>query len=358
MSRPGFTLPPPHSCKGWQVLVLLAVTLLVRLAPACTIPVFRYALDRWPADPFHLVIPSSVAKDPAIAKLLIPLRGNGPANLKIEENPAATEAKLIAGTEAGGTVWKGALDQNSLPALLDSPARREIIGRILAGESVIWVIVAGKKDGDKVAAERITKRLRYLEQVVALPPQDPNDPDSQLGPGPELRLKLTSITVSPEDPQEKLLCSMLAGKKCAEALAKGEPFAAPVFGRGRVLGAWPLAELDEAAIEDITMFLTGRCSCRVKNQSPGWDVLLQVDWESALEKAKPAGGKPAAAAAPAASRELEVITSTPVQESPDDDDFTVNSVTFTVEKFTWGEIAAGTAVFGAVMSAAILWMRR
>jgi hypothetical protein len=35
-------------------------------------------------------------------------------------------------------------------------------------------------------------------------------------------------------------------------------------------------------IEDTSLFLTGRCSCRVKNENPGWDLLLKVDWESAL----------------------------------------------------------------------------
>jgi hypothetical protein len=89
-----------------------------------------------------------------------------------------------------------------------------------------------------------------------------------------------------KDETEKLFCAMLAGKKSADALAKGESFAAPVVGRGRVLGSWKLTDLDDVALEDITMFLTGSCSCRVKNQNPGWDVLLKVDWESALEKAK------------------------------------------------------------------------
>ncbi|MFT5104551.1 MAG: hypothetical protein ACI9UA_000166, partial [Pseudoalteromonas tetraodonis] len=29
-------------------------------------------------------------------------------------------------------------------------------------------------------------------------------------------------------------------------------------------------------------FLTGACSCQVKAQNPGWDLLLSADWEKGL----------------------------------------------------------------------------
>jgi hypothetical protein len=33
------------------------------------------------------------------------------------------------------------------------------------------------------------------------------------------------------------------------------------------------------------MFLIGRCSCRVKDQNPGWDILMNTDWTQALAQA-------------------------------------------------------------------------
>ena len=269
-------------------LLSLALCLAASGAQACTIPVFRFALDRWEADGFRLVVPVANLKQQETSRLLIPLRGNASANIKIKEDGDAstTEARLMDSRDGDKTLWSGALNAETLQSLLDSPARKELLKRILDGESVIWVVVDNGGPESKATADRMEKRLRYLEQVIALPPQDPNDPDSQLGPGPALKLKLTLMRVSQADPAEKLFCAMLAGKKCSATLAKGEAFAAPVFGRGRVLGAWPMAELDNTALEDITMFLTGRCSCRVKNESPGWDVLLKVDWDSALRKAQ------------------------------------------------------------------------
>jgi hypothetical protein len=84
-------------------------------------------------------------------------------------------------------------------------------------------------------------------------------------------------------------------------------FASVVFGRGRVLGAWPLDILDDAALENACMFLVGRCGCRLKNENPGWDILLNLDWEKALSALQPADSKPAEApTAPAAAKPAAV----------------------------------------------------
>ncbi len=252
---------------------------------ACTIPVFRYALDRWETDRYRLTVPASTAQDAALTELLRPLRANGKANLDIvtAKDAAITEAELLDAKTGAQSLWKGALNAEAVAAVLDSPVRQQIRQRILAGESVIWVIVEAGKAEDAAEIERIEKRLRFLDQVAALPIQDPNDPDSQLGPGPALRLKFTTLRLRADDPAEKLLTAMLAGP--VGVLEPKQSFAAAVFGKGRVLGAWSLSRLDDATLEEACMFLVGRCSCRVKNDNPGWDLLLNVDWPLALAEA-------------------------------------------------------------------------
>lgn len=267
-----------------RIIVLAAlsgVLLLPRPASACTIPVFRYALDRWEADPFRLVVPKAWATDRDKVKLLVPLRGNGLANILVEESgdPALDHAKWLFPHD-DAVVSEGPLDAEALAAVLDSPVRRELVRRILQGDSVVWVVAT--KAGGESEVERVASRLRFLEQVAELPAQNPDDPDSQLGPGPELKLKFSVLPLSLENPAERHFAAMLAGPIHADFVKEGIPFAAPVFGRGRVLGAWPLEELDDLMIEDTSLFLTGRCSCRVKNENPGWDLLLKVDWETAL----------------------------------------------------------------------------
>src|SRR3954469_2150413 len=87
---------------------------------ACTIPVFRFALDRWEADPFRLVIPSSWGTQPEMIRLLVPLRGNSDANVRVAETSDAsvTEAKLLFPRD-DTPVWSGKLDATTLPGLLD-----------------------------------------------------------------------------------------------------------------------------------------------------------------------------------------------------------------------------------------------
>ena len=253
-------------------------------AECCTIPVFRFALDRWEADRFKLVIPADVAAKPEILDLLRPLRASGKANLDIttDRSGQAMRAELFSPQNGMRPVWTGELSAASLAALLDSPGRVALMNHILEGDSVTWVIVDTGTPADDAEVERITKRLNFLQLAAALPVQDPNDPDSQLGPGPELKLEFRVMRLRLDDLAEKSLIAMLAGPEGKVDASK--PFAAAVFGRGRVLGAWQLSQLNETGLEDACMFLIGRCSCRVKNENPGWDLLMNVDWVKALEK--------------------------------------------------------------------------
>lgn len=278
----GGGLAPVLSRVTCIVVVCLWIAVSSRAASACTIPVFRYALDRWEPDAFRLVVPRAWATDREMSKLLVPLRGNAVANVRVEESDdtAVDRARLFF-PHADSPLWQGDIDALVLMRLLDSPARRALRERLLAGDSVVWVVVT--TDADAAAVDRIASRLRFLEQVGELPEQNPDDPDSQLGPGPPLHLKFSVLRVSLADPGERIFAEMLAGPEHPEFVPRGVSFAAAVFGRGRVLGAWPLAELDDRALEDASLFLTGRCSCRIKNGNPGWDILLQVDWEAALE---------------------------------------------------------------------------
>lgn len=323
-----------RSSKPLALTIGCLYLLAAVLAEACTIPVFRYALDRWEADKFHLVLPATASKDTALQDLLRPLRANGKANLDIttSRDPALTVAELRPSRDdspdpATAPVWSGTLDGPALTALLDSPARKQIVDRILAGDSIIWILADSGSAADTAEAERIEKRLKFLEQVAALPIQDPNDPDSQLGPGPPLKLKFTLLRLRRDDPAEKVLLQMLAGTQKTKIDPAATSFAAVIFGKGRVLGAWPLADLDDRSLEETSMFLVGRCSCRLKTENPGWDLLLNVDWEKALKAAAETAAVSSPLSTPRApgsmpsdpspsSSEIITITSQPAPAEP------------------------------------------
>lgn len=307
-------------------LATLIIAICTSGACACTIPVFRFALDRWEADKFHLVMPAAVSQTPEVQDLLRPLRANGKANLDFStsKDPAQQDTILRYSRESEKQVWSGKLDAATLGAVLDSPARKKLVQQLLAGDSVIWVIADSGSRVDVLEVERIEKRLKFLEQVASLPIQDPNDPDSQLGPGPPLRLKFSTLRLRRDDPAEQLLLRMIAGPQGAFDPTRTS-FAGAVFGRGRVLGAWPLDILDDASLEDACMFLVGRCGCRLKNESPGWDILLNLDWEKALPAAATSAAQPAeseAASPPTIIPEFkplavpELVTILPEAEMP------------------------------------------
>lgn len=255
---------------------------------ACTIPVFRYALDRWNPDPYVLEVPFQLALKPEVDRVLRSLRASTAANLKIE--PVEKGSGLVLHSpwkqtwEAEATSSAEFADQ--LTAWVDSPVRRELATRILKGDSVVWVLVGtGETAQDAATADWVNQRLNYLQRVAFLPPQDPTDPSSQLGPGPALKLSFSLLKTSRQEPAESALLDQLLGKRLEEFRKDQRPWLAAVFGRGRVLGAWPAEELDRDGVDEACLFLLGACSCQVKEQNPGWDLLLAVDWESRLKEA-------------------------------------------------------------------------
>ncbi len=253
---------------------------------ACTIPVFRYALDRWPADPYALTVPKVWIESAAGEKFLTDLDKRS-INLRIvgEEEPEYQNKLFLPGPEML-ELWTGKeppADLKQLAKLLDSPARQQLAKLILNGASAVWVQVdSGNKEADDALFNTLSKRLEYLKNVAEIPPQDPFDPESRLGPGPELKVEFGLVRIRRNDPAEAAFVEMLAGSRKEKVWKDGMPFAAPVFGRGRTLGAWTAEDLDDEGIDEVCMYLLGACSCQVKRQNPGWDLMMDLDWDTKL----------------------------------------------------------------------------
>ena len=56
----------------------------------------------------------------------------------------------------------------------------------------------------------------------------------------------------------------------------------PVIGRGRVLYALVGKGNFEDTIAMASRFVVGPCSCQVKDQNPGFDLLMNVDWDEKI----------------------------------------------------------------------------
>ncbi len=303
---------------------------MVSTASACNIPVFRYALERWKPDECEMIVfvrgemPSELASRLAAAGFDLPnanssseaatppdvtpvgrvsvrvcdvAKLDGSAGVQRDDVAAKTWASLVetseqpielpyavvrAPTRKGPiAAWSGQLDEASLATLVQSPVRKELASRLLSGHSIVWLIVEGD---DSSATNSLQKRLldgsELLERKLTLP-DGVGLPGSELFSDLPLWVKFSVIRIDRNDPREAFLVNLLGGLQ-PKAFADGTDLLVPVFGRGRALEVIPVQSLSENLVEDIARFLCAACSCQVKDQNPGFDLLLSVDWNRQL----------------------------------------------------------------------------
>jgi hypothetical protein len=273
----------PFRAVPWALVLAAA-------APACDIPVFRYALVHWPADAYEAIVyhygPLG-SEETAVVETL-ERHARDPLNLRVrrvdlavekEASPVASKLPWVVlrypgSVETRGILWEGRPADLSLGRLTDSPARREVAMRILEGESAVWIFLeSGDRAKDEAAAALLGARLRDMEGKLKLPGA-PEEPVS-----PPLRLAFSVLRLSRADPTEEMLVRMLIrSEEGLESVA--EPMAFPVFGRGRKLEALVGKGISGDNVAEYCAFLAGPCSCQVKLQNPGIDLLLSAEWES------------------------------------------------------------------------------
>jgi hypothetical protein len=296
--------------------VACLATFLADSVCACNVPVFRYALQLWQPDPYEALVLHRGPLDEqhvGLVQILEDVIGNddAPANLALrtvdlEQLPDDDAQRLLeeAGapdelpwllvryppfTRTDRPAFRGPLDDSTVHALVDSPARRELVHRIGDGHSAVWVLVAsGDRDQDDAAAQLLRERLRHLEMTVDLSARDwyapdsspPSQPDTSRAaqPSHELRLQLSMVTVSRDDPAERAFVSMLINSE--PGLHEfDEPIAIPVYGRGRAHFALVGRGIAEENIDDTADFIASACSCEIKAQNPGADMLIRANWD-------------------------------------------------------------------------------
>jgi hypothetical protein len=278
---------------------------LVLALSVCNIPVFRYALERWRVSPYEAIVFRRGSLGEAERAFLREIRRSN-ANIDIREidlagSPEEADMSLwkaqgdrplpwvvVRFPDSGPAfppAWTGSLADLRSNGLLDSPARREVARRLLAGDSAVWVLLeSGRKEADDAAAARLRAELDRLEKELKLPVPAEDDPPL-LSEAP-LKIAFSILRIAPSDERERAFAGLLRTAE-PELEKADEPVAVPVFGRGRAL--WPLwgKDFSPEGIEEAAKFLTGACSCQVKELNPGVDLLFDVDWEASLAVAAP-----------------------------------------------------------------------
>ena len=127
----------------------------------------------------------------------------------------------------------------------------------------------------------MTTLLAKLAKAMKLPELEAVDAADFGRPGaselPGVRVDFSVLRVSRKVAAEKVFIKMLLGTEEDLADLKG-PMTFPVFGQGRALYALVDKGINEANIIEACEFLVGPCSCQVKQQNPGVDLLITANW--------------------------------------------------------------------------------
>lgn len=317
--------------RGAAALAGVLFLVAARPEPVCKIPVFRFALERWASAPYVALVFHKGPLSEADSKILDEARRSS-ANLAIEKvevggrmdpsvkkvweaqqaNPLPWVALLPPGSDDAPT-WTGRLEAATFRALVDSPARQEVVRRIMSGESAVWLLIdSGEKPKDDAAAAMLAAELPRLEKSIQLPTLGEDDPP--LRSKVPLKLKFSTLRLSRTDPAERGFVEiLLRGYRGPTG-----PVVVPVIGRGRAVWALAGDALKADAVADLAEFVTGSCSCEVKELNPGFDLLVSADWEALLDLGGPAEPPlqiPAPVLPPPRPREPEPAP-LPKEESP------------------------------------------
>jgi len=306
------------------LLPLLFFSTLVNTTQACSVPVFRYALERWEQDDFVAYVfyrdtigtaaKASVEELAGHSRRVIDSSGQ----IMTHSGTSAVASNLLLVTlnlndtlspfeqtlwkKYGGkelpwvlvrfplaariseNLWAGPVSTLPVEKLTASPGRTEMSRRLLAGESVVWIAVkGGNKSTDKKMLTILKRGIDSCNSVLSLPVLDTSDISEYLNPDrPTVRKEFSTIEIDASDPAEELFITML--QMCEPMLTKNrhQPALFPIFGRGRCLFALAGSGMSVEHILEANAFLIGACACTVKEQNPGRDLLLSGDWDSGV----------------------------------------------------------------------------
>jgi len=359
----------------------LALSFLACSLPvaACDTPLFRHALENWAADAYFVVVFHRGRLTPAQQEAVAYLRkteATGAANLSVhlvdldgqverrmqelwnrlpEKNPprmVVTYPFMIRPAEIPPgqlealplppVVWTGPVTKAAAKKLVHSPLRKRIRDLLLEGQTAVWVLVeCGDRAADQAAARTLTQELARMSSQLELGPEAIAAVSEG---GPELKLSFSLVRLSADAADEKPLLGMLLGlERGLDVEHQTQPMAFAIFGRGRALTPLVGKGINSENIENECRYLIGACSCIVKQQNPGADLLVAADWEAAFADvvASPVALPPVASLAGIAEAAGAV--------SPDDDSFPVVRVAV---------ICALVAIAVLVVVVGRRWVRR
>ena len=291
--------------------------LLASRGNACSVPVFRYALEQWTPDSYRLVIlHDEDLADETNTRIekSVELLKDSHANLQIVtmdlreeidprdkwllDIPEIDQYPAFALINPGGGIYSpqlvtlGTLPELPLKKLISSKKRNELINQLVGGTSAVWILLeCGIPEKDNASYELLKTELARHQSELKLPEIDPDDlKDLSVRPE-DVRIQFQILRLSRDDEEEQALVNLLLASEpdLRDVPFLTEPMAFPVFGRGRVLYSLIGPGIQSNTIEEACRFLVGACQCTVKAENPGVDLLMDYDWSETIQPSAPEG---------------------------------------------------------------------
>ncbi|NIA13749.1 MAG: hypothetical protein GWP08_06675 [Nitrospiraceae bacterium] len=294
--------------RGAIAGAILAVGALGASAWACDVPVYRYAMDNWEPDRYDLVVfhrgPLTPEQEALVTlckdasepwavprtNLNVVLAGVDaaldPALRAVWEAEDAPETPWLAlryphAHPQRPSVWSGALSEPNVKRVLDSPKRRELVRRLSEESAAVWVqLDTGDVARDDAALQILQSHLTGMADETS-GAASASFKQRELQAGRYAPPSFGTLRLSRTDPAETALVAMLLGTE-PDLMDYDEPMVFPVFGRGRALYAIVGKGINKDNIREAALFLATACSCLVKADNPGTDLLLSADWTAAV----------------------------------------------------------------------------
>jgi hypothetical protein len=279
-----------------------SISFAVNEAGAASVPVFRYALERWKPDPYEGIFIYRRAlspQDQVLLQQLEKMTGNAenPLNLRFRpvEATAFGEEKLIELLKRpipvklpvlaiwypeqmgkAAPFWMESVTSDGLKALVDSPMLKKLTESLIEGKSAIWIFVpSGNSSKDESTLKLLRWELNRASDNLAKTPTFFSTGSKRK----KLAYNFPILTLSRSDTRERFFLNMLLHSESGLGKHADEPIVFPVFGRGRMFGVMIGEQIGEKNIQAIVSYLTAPCSRESKAQHPGMDLLLSAFWD-------------------------------------------------------------------------------
>ena len=288
---------------------MLTGVLPTSVATACETPVYRYAMYRWQPAPYEVYffhdqpageddqrveamltefergsenraniayIPVNITEDPELASVPPDVKKAWLAR-EGEQLPS-----YFISTPYGVGISSENLDEARVQSLIESPARKSLAAQLETGKLGVFVMLTGKNSAENQAAEAIlnglVEEVREGKVSLYVSPADPSGGSEPTEAKAKFDLGLIKIDRDNVE-EEWFVRSLLAMEP--DLAEEERPMVFLVYGRARALLPYIGKGITRENLIREVEFISGACSCTVKEQNPGVDLLVRYDWESA-----------------------------------------------------------------------------